>query len=153
MISFETCAKHDDAYMAEWINGVVERMPEEMRQAREADLLFVPHQFVETITEHYVNSHGVTLVHRCGSVRRRVFCVGSGWLSTGDGDWGRDASFAWRAGVCAANHSTVDITAQRTQPGLCPTRRGLSRRMCAIWQQPTIFPTQNHAIACISFDA
>jgi Uma2 family endonuclease len=47
------------------------RMPEEMRQAREPDLLFVPNMFVETIQERYVNSHGVTLaIEICDSRTR-----------------------------------------------------------------------------------
>jgi Uma2 family endonuclease len=37
------------------------RMPEEMRRAREPDLIFVPHTFVETMQQNYVNSHGVAL--------------------------------------------------------------------------------------------
>jgi Uma2 family endonuclease len=37
------------------------RMPEEMRVARQPDLVFVPGVFIEAIQEHFVNSHGVTL--------------------------------------------------------------------------------------------
>jgi Uma2 family endonuclease len=38
------------------------RMPEEMRRAREPDVIFVPNAFVETMQQNYVNSHGVALV-------------------------------------------------------------------------------------------
>lgn len=48
------------------------RMPEEMRRAREPDLLFVPNTFVETIQENYVNSHGVTLAIEISDHRTRT---------------------------------------------------------------------------------
>ena len=47
------------------------RMPEEMQRGREPDLLFVPNSFVETIQEHYVNSHGVTIVIEVADARTR----------------------------------------------------------------------------------
>lgn len=48
------------------------RMPEEMRRAREPDLLFVPNSFVETIQENYVNSHGVALAIEISDRRTRT---------------------------------------------------------------------------------
>lgn len=48
------------------------RMPEEMRRGREPDLLFIPHEFVETVQESYVNSHGVGLVVEVSDARNRV---------------------------------------------------------------------------------
>lgn len=47
------------------------RMPEEMRRGREPDLLYIPHEFVETVQEHYVNSHGVALVIEVSDARNR----------------------------------------------------------------------------------
>jgi Uma2 family endonuclease len=47
------------------------RLPEEMQRGREPDLLFVPNAFVETIQEHYVNSHGVTIVVEVADARSR----------------------------------------------------------------------------------
>ncbi|MCS7057206.1 MAG: Uma2 family endonuclease [Thermoflexales bacterium] len=47
------------------------RMPEEMRRGREPDLLFVPNEFVETVQESYVNSHGVGLVVEVSDARNR----------------------------------------------------------------------------------
>lgn len=47
------------------------RMPEEMRRGREPDLLFVPNEFVETVQESYVNSHGVALVIEVTDARNR----------------------------------------------------------------------------------
>lgn len=47
------------------------RMPEEMRCGREPDLLFVPNEFVETVQESYVNSHGVALVIEVTDARNR----------------------------------------------------------------------------------
>jgi Uma2 family endonuclease len=47
------------------------RMPEEMRRGREPDLLFIPHEFVETVQENYVNSHGVSLVIEITDARNR----------------------------------------------------------------------------------
>jgi Uma2 family endonuclease len=52
------------------------RMPEEMRRAREPDLLFVPNIFVETIQERYVNSHGVTLMIEICDHRTRHIDLG-----------------------------------------------------------------------------
>lgn len=52
------------------------RMPEEMRRGREPDLLFIPNEFVETVQESYVNSHGVGLVVEITDARnRRLDCV------------------------------------------------------------------------------
>lgn len=47
------------------------RMPEEMRRGREPDLLFIPNEFVETVQESYVNSHGVGLVIEITDARSR----------------------------------------------------------------------------------
>jgi Uma2 family endonuclease len=47
------------------------RMPEEMRRGREPDLLFIPNEFVETVQESYVNSHGVGLVIEISDARNR----------------------------------------------------------------------------------
>ena len=47
------------------------RMPEEMRRGREPDLLYVPHEFVETVQEDYVNSHGVALAIEITDARNR----------------------------------------------------------------------------------
>ena len=47
------------------------RMPEEMRRGREPDLLYVPHEFVETVQEDYVNSHGVALAIEISDARNR----------------------------------------------------------------------------------
>ncbi len=47
------------------------RLPEEMQRGREPDLLFVPNSMVETIQEHYVNSHGVTIVVEVCDARSR----------------------------------------------------------------------------------
>ncbi len=47
------------------------RMPEEMRRGREPDLLFIPNEFVETVQESYVNSHGVGLVVEITDARNR----------------------------------------------------------------------------------
>lgn len=47
------------------------RMPEEMRRGREPDLLYVPHEFVETVQENYVNSHGVALAVEITDARNR----------------------------------------------------------------------------------
>jgi Uma2 family endonuclease len=47
------------------------RMPEEMRRGREPDLLFVPSEFIETVQEHYVNSHGVGIVVEVTDARSR----------------------------------------------------------------------------------
>ncbi len=47
------------------------RMPEEMRRGREPDLLYVPHEFVETVQEDYVNSHGVALAVEISDARNR----------------------------------------------------------------------------------
>lgn len=47
------------------------RMPEEMRRGREPDLLYVPHEFVETVQEDYVNSHGVALAVEISDTRNR----------------------------------------------------------------------------------
>ena len=47
------------------------RMPEEMRRGREPDLLFIPNEFVETVQETYVNSHGVWLVIEITDARNR----------------------------------------------------------------------------------
>jgi len=47
------------------------RMPEEMRRGREPDLLFIPNEFVETVQETYVNSHGVALVIEITDARTR----------------------------------------------------------------------------------
>ena len=47
------------------------RMPEEMRRGREPDLLYVPHEFVETVQEDYVNSHGVALAVEITDARNR----------------------------------------------------------------------------------
>lgn len=47
------------------------RMPEEMRRGREPDLLFIPNEFVETVQENYVNSHGVGLVVEITDARNR----------------------------------------------------------------------------------
>jgi Uma2 family endonuclease len=52
------------------------RMPEEMRRGREPDLLFVPNQFVETVQENYVNSHGVALVIEISDWRSRALDEG-----------------------------------------------------------------------------
>ena len=110
MISFEAYACHDDAHMAEWIDGDLSllpdlsptqrhvrdrllmllseyaemsgrglvipapfavRMPEEMRRGREPDLIFVPSEFIETVQEHYVNSHGVGIVVEVTDARSR----------------------------------------------------------------------------------
>jgi len=47
------------------------RMPEEMRRGREPDLIFVPSEFIETVQEHYVNSHGVGIVVEVTDARSR----------------------------------------------------------------------------------
>lgn len=47
------------------------RMPEEMQRGREPDLLYVPHEFVETVQEDYVNSHGVALAVEISDARNR----------------------------------------------------------------------------------
>ena len=47
------------------------RMPEEMRRGREPDVLFIPNEFVETVQETYVNSHGVWLVIEITDARNR----------------------------------------------------------------------------------
>jgi len=46
-------------------------MPEEMRRGREPDILFIPNEFVETVQENYVNSHGVWLVIEITDARNR----------------------------------------------------------------------------------
>jgi Uma2 family endonuclease len=47
------------------------RMPEEMRRGREPDLLYLPNEFVETMQDSYVNSHGVGLVVEIGDGNTR----------------------------------------------------------------------------------
>ncbi len=110
MVSFEAYACHDEAHMAEWIDGDLTllpdlsaaqrhvrdqllnllgeyaemsgyglvipapfavRMPEEMRRGREPDLVFVLGEFIETVQEHYVNSHGIGIVVEVTDARSR----------------------------------------------------------------------------------
>ncbi len=47
------------------------RMPEEMQQAREPDLVYVSNQYPETVQSNYVNSHGVGLVIEITDQRTR----------------------------------------------------------------------------------
>ncbi len=51
-------------------------MPEEMRLGRAPDLLYVPGQFLDTVQEFYVNSHGVTLVVELCDHRTRAQVFG-----------------------------------------------------------------------------